>query len=93
LAASPSGDRDVVEMPAFSDELCDFRTGNQVRDPDRQAGRARAAGAGAGLVCNSGNSTGPHLHFQVAASAGLNAHGLPFVLESSSWWRWFRSVS
>jgi murein DD-endopeptidase MepM/ murein hydrolase activator NlpD len=33
-------------------------------------------------VCNSGNSTGPHLHFQVATSAGLNGQGLPAVLES-----------
>jgi murein DD-endopeptidase len=40
-------------------------------------------GDGLGLVGNSGNSDGPHLHFQICdANSPLGSEGLPFVFES-----------
>ncbi|HEX6050551.1 MAG TPA: M23 family metallopeptidase [Gemmatimonadaceae bacterium] len=47
----------------------------------RQGDRVRR-GQVLGLLGNSGNSTGPHLHFQVSDSPGVAGNGLPFVFDS-----------
>ena len=47
------------------------RTGDRVR-----------RGQVLGLLGNSGNSTGPHLHFNVESAPGIGGNGLPFVFES-----------
>ncbi|MGI8842091.1 MAG: M23 family metallopeptidase [Gemmatimonadaceae bacterium] len=47
-----------------------------------KAGDRVAQGASIGLIGNSGNSLGPHLHFQVSDAAEvLHGEGVPFVLD------------
>jgi D-alanyl-D-alanine carboxypeptidase len=51
-----------------------------------QVGEAVTVGTVLGLLGNSGNSSAPHLHFQLMdASSFLNAEGVPYVLDSVSY--------
>ncbi len=48
-----------------------------------QVGDIVADGQKLGLLGNSGNTTGPHLHFQVMdRPSALKANGLPFVFDN-----------
>ena len=47
-----------------------------------KAGQQVHRGQVVGRVGNSGNATGPHLHFHLATGPGLQGEGVPYVIDS-----------
>jgi len=47
-----------------------------------QAGQRVRRGDILGRLGNSGNTSGPHLHFHISDAPGLDGEGLPFVIDS-----------